>query len=133
MTALLLATKSHFSFLGSCVLFVREEIFGAYARFGDAARGSFAIVLCAAAVLLLLLYAVSVNMILGEGNAIGVLERAVQKEEIALLDAETAFAAKSSVEQLKKYDAVSKMIEAGRVVYVRMDGSSFVDALPAFP
>ncbi|MDO8599998.1 MAG: hypothetical protein Q7R73_00035 [bacterium] len=133
MTALILATKSHLSFWGSRIAFVRQEIFGAGRRFDDTARERFSLVLFGAVLLLLCFYVVSVNVILGEGGTIGFLERAIRTEEISLLDTETVFAVQSSAEQLKKYEVVRRMEEIGKVEYVRLGSPSLVDVSHILP
>lgn len=133
MTALILATKSHFSFLGSRIAVFRYGIGGAAARFDETERERVALVVLCAIAALLCLYVVSVNIILGEGVTIGLLERVLRSEEIAFLNVETVFAAQSSAEQLKKYDIVRTMEDVGRVEYVRLGSPSFVEAFQPLP
>lgn len=128
MTALILATKSHFSFWGSRIVLIRREILTVGGRFDDSARERMSFFLLFVTALLLFSYVVSVNIILGEGGRIGLFERAIREERIILLDKETAFAAQSSVEQLKKYDTVRRMVEVGTVQYVQLNSPALVDA-----
>lgn len=133
MTALILATKSHLSFFGSRTAGFRYGVLSAAARFGERARERAAFAILCIAALFLCLYVVSVNIILGEGGQIGILERALRNETILLLDAETAFAVQSSAEQLKKYDIVRSMEDAGTIEYVRLGDPALVDASYPFP
>lgn len=133
MAALILATKSNFSFLGSRIAVFRYGIGSAVARFDGASRERVAVAVFCVAALLLCFYAVSVNIILGEGGKIGAFERAVRNEEIALLDAETDFAVQSSAEQLKKNEVVRTMEDIGAVAYVRLGAPSLVEASHLLP
>lgn len=133
MTALILATKAHLSFFGSCVADFRSGVLSVAAWLDETARERIALVVLCAAALLVCLYIVSVNVILGEGGRIGILERVFRNETIILLDAETAFAVQSSVEQLKKYDVVRSMEDTGRIEYMRMNSPSLVEASHLLP
>lgn len=133
MSTLLLATKSHLSFFGSRMAVFRYGVLSVAARFDERARERAAFATLCIAALLLCLYVVSVNIILGEGGQIGILERAFRNETILLLDAETAFAVQSSAEQLKKYDVVRSMEDAGKIEYVRLGSPSLVDISHALP
>lgn len=133
MTALILATKSHFSFLGAQADFFRQGVFGAGGYFNDAARERISLLFFCIVALLLCSYVVSVNVILGEGGSISILERAIREEHIAILGIETIFSAQSSAEQLKKYDVVRRMEEIGGVRYVRLGSPSLVDISHALP
>lgn len=133
MTALILATKSHFSFLGAQAGFFRHGVLGAGGYFNDAARERISLLFFCIIALLLCVYVVSVNVILGEGGNISTLERAIREESTAVLDIETIFSAQSSAEQLKKYDVVRRMEEIGGVEYVRLGGPSLVEVSHALP
>lgn len=133
MSTLLLATKSYFSFFGFRVAGIRYGVLSVAAWFDETARERIALVVLCAVALLVCLYVVSVNIILGEGGTIGILERALRNEQIILLDMETAFAVQSSVEQLKKYDVVRNMEDTGKIEYVHLGSPSLVDASHALP
>lgn len=133
MTALILATKSRFSFLGSHIADVRYGIAGVVGWFDERVRERVAFAALCLVAALVGLYVVSVNIILGEGGKIGLLERALRGEEVALLDAEEAYALQSSVEQLKKYEVVRTMEDVGRVEYVRLGSPSLVEVFQPLP
>lgn len=133
MTALLLATKSHISFFGSRFAGARYGVFGAVARFDETVRERVLRAVWRMAAVLLCLYVVSVNGVVREGGNIGVLERAIRSESVAVLDAETALVAQASAEQLKKNNIVRMMEDIGRIDYVRLGSPSLAEAPHALP